>query len=106
MISKRAYKVLTHINRLGDSAKFSEIVDTLTINNRVFDEAEYCEYSKLGYFNSDSFSTNIIKLTEFGLREIDNYKIEMISKIKLPLISNILAIFALITSVIAIFVQI
>lgn len=101
MISKRTYKILKHINKLGDNAEYYEIVNKFSIKNKLFDTTEFCDYSNKGYFEKQSFDSTIIKLTPSAYAEMEAYKDDKLSRIILPSIAIGISIAAFVVSIIA-----
>jgi hypothetical protein len=92
MISKRTYKILKHINKLGDNAEYYEIVNKFSIKNKVFDTAEFCDYSNKGYFEKQSLDSTTIRLTPSAYAEMEAYKDDKTSRIRLPIIAIVISI--------------
>ena len=103
MISKRTYKILKYIDKLGDKAENDKIVNKLCIQNKIFDLNEYCEYSKIGYFEKHSLSCSIITISSLARAEMESYKDDKMLKILLPSIAIGISILSLGVAIWALF---
>jgi hypothetical protein len=103
MISKRTYKILKYINKLGNKAEYDKIVNKLSIQNKIFDLNEYYEYSKMGYFEKKSLNCPIITISSIARAEMESYKDDKMSKILLPSIAIGISIISLGVAIWALF---
>ena len=103
MISKRTYKILKYIDKFGKKTEYDKIVNKLSIQNKIFDLNEYCEYSKMGYFEKKSLNCTIITISSIARAEMESYKDDKMSKILLPSIAIGISIISLGVAIWALF---
>lgn len=103
MISKRTYKILKYIDKFGKKAEYDKIVNKLSVQNKIFDLNEYCEYSKMGYFEKNSLNCPIITISSIARAEMESYKDDKMSKILLPSIAIGISIISLGVAIWALF---